>query len=337
MKHEPNVKNRPLAQSAHTGAIVPKDDAAFKVRDAGSYDELVEDFERFTDSLTVPLATHLLKLAGIRPGDRILDIGTGTGVVVQEADRLLRAAPSTEKTTTPILGIDFSHPMIEKAKCKAQSGGFAERVRFEQMDAEALQLGDDSMDVVVSLFALLHFPNPLTALREIHRVLRPGGRMALAVGSAPPLLSPTGITHRLKRAPELLQARQGKLLTAPNFINALVNTHLPEPDEADESETAQKSADRSGSVQSLVREAGLKVVRSDWQGHISETESPEDFWHLQRTFSSIARKRLNDADEFEENQIRELFLKRCAEVKQRGGRLIYPYGAYFIVAEKSGR
>jgi len=78
------------------------------------------------------------------------------------------------------------------------------------MDAESLNFDDEKFDVVVSLFALLHFPNPLAALEEIYRVLRPGGRMVLGVGSGIPIFSLSGWIHLVKKIPDILHNLPGK-------------------------------------------------------------------------------------------------------------------------------
>ncbi len=124
-----------------------------------SYDAHVGDYERFTNLLTSPFARRMVTMAGISPGHRVLDIGTGTGVVA------LQAAKSVGVTGS-CLGIDLSEKMLNVAKAKARSAGLAERLEFKAMDAESLQFEATSFDVVVSLFALLHFPNPAIALKE---------------------------------------------------------------------------------------------------------------------------------------------------------------------------
>ena len=53
----------------------------FKNRDATSYDLLTDEFDRFTNRLSRPLATRMISLAGLQPADRVLDVGTGTGIV----------------------------------------------------------------------------------------------------------------------------------------------------------------------------------------------------------------------------------------------------------------
>jgi hypothetical protein len=62
--------------------------------------------------------------------------------------------------------------------------------------------------------------------------------------------------------------------------------------------------------------------------------TPEEFWEIQCTFSSIARKRLAAAPPEKVTSLREQFLERCREVQGRGGRLVYPFGAFFVAAER---
>jgi hypothetical protein len=63
--------------------------------------------------------------------------------------------------------------------------------------------------------------------------------------------------------------------------------------------------------------------------------TPEEFWEIQRTFSSIARKRIAGAAPEMVNLLREDFLRKCRDVQERGGRLVYPFAAFFVVARRA--
>ena len=304
------------------------DSQTFKTRDAASYDSLTEQFDHFTERLSSPLAARMVELAEIKQSDAVLDIGTGTGVVALQAAKMLGAEGK-------IHGIDLSEEMLATADAKAERLGLGQRVEFSQMDAEELDFDAAKFDVVVSLFALLHFPHPLTALREIHRVMRPGGRLVVAVGSSPPLLSVSGVTHRLKLLPDLIRRSLGKQLVAPTFLDSLVEQHFPEVHEKEESYLASHSHDRTESISELVQAAGFEVSQTHWQGHQAEMETPEEFWEIQRTFSSIARKRLSSAPPEKVESLRQDFLKQCRAVQSHGGNLVYPFAAFYVVAEKS--
>ena len=305
------------------------DSQTFKTRDATSYDAVTEQFDFFTGRLISPLAAHLVSLAEIKPSNSVLDVGTGTGVVA-----LLAAKKTAEGGK--VHGIDLSEGMLATARAKAEKLGLEEKVKFSQMDAENLEFEPETFDAVVSLFALLHFPNQLTALKEIYRVMRPGGRFVVAVGSRPPLFSASGLIHLVKIFPDLVRRKKGRQLVAPGFLDSLVEQYLPKAVEQEESDLASHSHNRTRGVSELVRSAGFKVLQSDWQSHQAQLATPEEFWEIQRTFSSISRKRLSNAAPEKVESLRQEFFRQCRTVLSRRGNLVYPFAAFYVVARKPG-
>jgi ubiquinone/menaquinone biosynthesis C-methylase UbiE len=300
------------------------DPERFKVHDASSYDGVAHDFDRFTSRFTPPIARQVNTLAGLRPGATVLDVGTGTGVVA--VDAAARVSPGGK-----VIGIDLSQGMLGISRKREER--YPGTLEFREMDAERLLFDDASFDSVVSLFALLHFPDPLRALAEIHRVLRPGGSLALAVGSRPPL-SLTGIAHRIGRIPFYIEYLRRRVLIAPAFIDELVARHIPDSAAPEETELASSSRNRSTAVPPLLQQAGFTNVAVSWQGFEAQLASVEEFWDVQCTYSSIARKRLAAAGSAQRRSIEAEFASRCAKVLARGGRLVYTYAALYISANK---
>jgi ubiquinone/menaquinone biosynthesis C-methylase UbiE len=300
-------------------------DEAFKLRDASSYDPVVTEFDRWTTRFTAPLAEKLVTLAGLLAGSKVLDIGTGTGVVALAAARRVQPRGC-------VLGVDLSAAMLETAAAKASQLALAD-VTFEKMDAENLKVRDTSFDAVLSMYALLHFPHPDVALSEMFRVLRPGGTLVLAVGSGPPL-TPAGIIHRASRVPDLLQRTRGRLLLAPQFLDSMVDKYLPLSVEPEETSLASENRNRTRSVPRLVRAAGFDSVRTCWEGRADCIESPADFWDLQRTYSSISRKRLASAQPEILELLKRDFFEQCRRVQMRGGRLMRHHAAFYVIARR---
>jgi demethylmenaquinone methyltransferase / 2-methoxy-6-polyprenyl-1,4-benzoquinol methylase len=108
----------------------------------------------------------------------VLDLATGSGDV---AFALARALPKR----VAITGMDFCRPMLDEAEIKKQrAGGFA-NVVFREGDGLALPLTDESVDAVTIAFGLRNMANRHRALTEMHRVLRPGGRVFVLEFSQP--------------------------------------------------------------------------------------------------------------------------------------------------------
>lgn len=121
-----------------------------------------------TETMTASVAPRLVSLAGIERGAQVLDVGCGTGVVALTAAR--RGAR--------VKGIDLTPALVAHAKENASIMNL--EVEFSEGDAEALPFGDAAFDVVVSQFAHMFAPRPDVTIKEMLRVLKPGGTIAFS-------------------------------------------------------------------------------------------------------------------------------------------------------------
>jgi ubiquinone/menaquinone biosynthesis C-methylase UbiE len=131
--------------------------------------EVYEEF--FLPALFQQWSERVAGAAEICPGQRVLDVACGTGV-------LARAAARRAGSAKWVVGLDINEGMLAVARRKAPE------ITWKAGRAEALPFDDNYFDAVVSQFGLMFFEERTTALREMMRVLRPGGRLAVAVWAA---------------------------------------------------------------------------------------------------------------------------------------------------------
>jgi SAM-dependent methyltransferase len=193
---------------------------------------------------TTPPAAHLVRFAEVKPGQTVLDVATGTGVVAITARRL----------GAKVAALDLTPALLERAR---ENAAIAEvDVDWREGDAEALPFGDASFDVVLSQFGHMFAPRPEVAVREMLRVLKPGGRIAFTTwppehmagqlfatiaryapppppGAAPPPLwgTPSVVAERLGAAVEELFFARGTLafpvLSPQHYRQAIERTVGP--------------------------------------------------------------------------------------------------------------
>jgi SAM-dependent methyltransferase len=121
-----------------------------------------------TETYTCQPAARLVTFAHIKAGQRVLDVGCGTGVVALAAAR----------TGAHVTGLDLTPELLARARENAAIAGA--EIDWYEGDAEALPFKDASFDVVVSQFGHIFAPRPEVATREMLRVLKPGGTIAFA-------------------------------------------------------------------------------------------------------------------------------------------------------------
>lgn len=131
------------------------------------------DYEPLWQAQLAEAQAALLTWASPAPNESVLDVACGTGLVSFEAARAVGAGGH-------VLGIDLSDQMVGAAERRAGDLKLS-NCSFVRMDAETLALPDASFDVALCALGLMYMPDPEQALQEMCRVLRPGGRVSIAV------------------------------------------------------------------------------------------------------------------------------------------------------------
>lgn len=157
----------------------------------------------------------IVEMAKIKPGDKVLDVGCGTGALTLTAEKY--AGPSGS-----VYGIDASPEMIDVAKKKAQHNGSA--TVFEIGLIEKIAFPDATFDVVISRLMIHHLPDDLKrqAFKEIYRVLKSGGLVFIADFKPPtnPILAHLTsalVSHRMMQSVDV--GRIPPLLTETGFVD----------------------------------------------------------------------------------------------------------------------
>jgi ubiquinone/menaquinone biosynthesis C-methylase UbiE len=129
------------------------------------------------EEITTPVREWIIKGLAPRPGDRVLELAAGAGDTGFEAAAIVGEGGR-------LISTDFSPAMVQVARRRGAELGRG-NVHYRVMDAERIELEADSVDGVLCRFGYMLMPDPAAAFAETRRVLRPGGRLALAVWGAP--------------------------------------------------------------------------------------------------------------------------------------------------------
>lgn len=199
-----------------------------------------ENYERyFVPAIAAPVAHDLLRAAALQPGERVLDVACGTGVIARLAAERVGAGGA-------VVGIDVAPEMIEVARATTPSGP---AIDWRQGDATSLPFPDGSFDVVLCQMGLMLFPDKTAALAEMRRVLVAGGRIALSTPGA------------INRPMEILAEGLGRHVNPDlaGFVHAIFSMSDP---------TAHEQ---------LLREAGFRSVEANVAVTTLQLPPPKEF------------------------------------------------------------
>ncbi len=131
------------------------------------YENLAWGYDLVFGPTLHPGRVDAIRRMGIKAGDRVLEVGVGTGINA-----------SLYPKACSVTGIDLSSSMLEKARDRIARKG-VRNVRLLQMDAANLKFADDTFDIVYAPYVISVVPDPVAVAREMRRVCRPGGRIVI--------------------------------------------------------------------------------------------------------------------------------------------------------------
>lgn len=148
------------------------------------YEKLAKVYDLIFGPTLHPGRVQALQRMKMHPGDRLLEVGVGTGINAVMYPKFV-----------DVTGIDFSSSMLEKARERVLRKGMT-NIRLLQMDAQDIKFEDDTFDIVYAPYLISVVPDPLQVAREMRRVCKPGGRIIFLNH----FLSPNALLSRAERA-----------------------------------------------------------------------------------------------------------------------------------------
>ena len=266
------------------------DPVAYKQTTRQQWQEAAEAWHSWGPTLEAwlgPATELMLDTAGVAPGARVLDLAAGAGGQTIAAAR--RAGDQGA-----VLATDISPGILEFAAAQARAAGLS-NVATQEMDGERLDLEDASFDAVISRLGLIYFPDRAGALRDIRRVLRPGGRVATIAYSTPDrngfFSIPVSIIRRVAAlaapAPGLpgpfsmgADGALGEAFEDAGFTDVLVSAvtaPLRMPSTADCLRFERESFGALHTMLAGVDEAGREAAWAEIEAELSQFEGPDGF------------------------------------------------------------
>jgi ubiquinone/menaquinone biosynthesis C-methylase UbiE len=250
--------------------------------------------------ITSHWAADLIERSAPRPGDRVLDVACGTGVVARLASERIG--------TGRVVGLDLNPGMLAVARTVAQNGGPV--VEWHEGSVLHMPFPDGTFDVILCQLGLQFFPDRVRALAEMFRVLTPGGRLALSVFTA---IERTPVAHALADA---------------------LDRHLA-PDASSIKRTEHALSDRH-LLEDLVSAAGFSDIAVTLVTQMIRFPSPRDYVRLQLSATPQARM-VSGMNSRKRGALIDAItgdLVRSLKGKATGAELVSPQECHVLVATR---
>lgn len=228
--------------------------------------EAAEGWRKNHDRLkevSAPVTRLMLELAGVGPGNRVLDIACGSGIPAIPAAQMVGPAGF-------VLATDQAPEMVEIARDNARKEGIT-NIDFRLVDGEELQVEPDSFDAVTCRWGIMFMPEPVLCLRQAWEALKPNGRIAVAVWGP---------------------AQNNPFIALPMMIARKYYTGPPLPDPSAPG-SVFSFADKNR-LQFVFEQAGFRDIHIDeMELPMSVFESGQEFWDYCREFIAPLRRILD--------------------------------------------
>lgn len=265
-----------------------------------AWDAIAEGYDRYVAPQEVDLAIEALRLVGLEPGERFLDVAAGTGGLSLPAARL----------GAQVLATDWSPAMIERFEARVRAEGLRDAAG-RVMDCHALELPDDRFDITGSQFGVMLVPNQPRALREMVRVTRPGGRVLMIAYGSPAEL-------------EFLQV----------FISALTAVAPEFPGLPDDPPPLEFQVSDPDVLRRRLTDAGLKEVRVERGAERPTFGSGQEMWDWVLYGNPIPGMLVADLSENQRARLRQVLDGMVRERAGGNGRAVLTNAVNIGIATK---
>lgn len=265
-----------------------------------AWDAIAEGYDRYVAPQEVDLAIEALRLVGLEPGERFLDVAAGTGGLSLPAARL----------GAQVLATDWSPAMIERFEARVRAEGLRDAAG-RVMDCHALELPDDRFDITGSQFGVMLVPNQPRALREMVRVTRPGGRVLMIAYGSPAEL-------------EFLQV----------FISALTAVAPEFPGLPDDPPPLEFQVSDPDVLRRRLTDAGLKEVRVERTAERPTFGSGQEMWDWVLYGNPIPGMLVADLSENQRARLRQVLDGMVRERAGGNGRAVLTNAVNIGIATK---
>lgn len=261
---------------------------------ADVWSAVAEGWDRHHDQLsahTRPITTRMIDLAAVQPGEVVLELAAGIGDISRTLARAV--APDGQ-----VICSDASPRMVEAARRRSTED--ADRLTFRTIDAQRIDLADDTVDVVVCKMGLMLLPDPAAAATECRRVLRRGGRLVAATWA--------GMEHNLWIA----------------TIGAAMLTHGHTPPRAPTDPGGIASLSEPAALEALLGHAGFQDVAVEVVDVPEHVGSFDDYWRLRAATSGSLTATLRQLDADQVAAVRATCEQYAEGLRQPDGSYVFP-------------